>query len=285
MTLDNSNILITGANGQLGRALGKIFPNARKTDSAELDITDAEAVKNFNWQNIKAIINAAAYTNVDGAETEGKELAWAVNDKAVSNLAEVAKQNDALLVHVSTEYVFDGNKKEPYTEDDDPSPLGIYAKAKAAGDNQAAKAPKHYIIRSSWVVGDGKNFVRTMLGLGLKGVAPSVVNDQIGRPTFADELAKAIKFLIDKQAPFGTYNVTNEGEPVSWAEFTRAIFKEAGYDLQVTDTTSEKYFADKPNAAPRPSNSVLDLSKIEALGFRPRDWRENLREYIKKEME
>ena len=284
--MDGSQVLITGANGQLGRALSKLYPNARKTDSSELDITDADAVKNFDWQNIKVILNAAAYTNVDGAETpEGKELAWAVNDKAVGNLAEAAIQNGSLLVHVSTEYVFDGKKQGPYTEDDSPSPLGEYAKAKAAGDAQAAKAPKHYIIRSSWVVGDGKNFVRTMLGLGQKGIAPTVVNDQVGRPTFADELAKAIKFLADNQAPYGIYNATNEGEPVTWADFTRAIFADAGYDLKVTDTTSEEYFADKPNAAPRPANSVLDLSKIEALGFKPRDWHENLREYIKKEME
>ena len=284
--MDGRQVLITGANGQLGLALSKLYPNARKTDSSELDITDAEAVKNFGWQDIKVILNAAAYTNVDGAETpEGKGLAWAVNDKAVGNLAEVASQYDALLVHVSTEYVFDGKKQGPYTEEDAPSPLGNYAKAKAAGDEKAAKAPKHYIVRTSWVVGDGKNFVRTMLGLGEKGIAPTVVSDQMGRPTFADELAKAMKFLIDKQAPYGIYNATNEGEPVTWADFTRAIFAEAGYDLKVTDTTSAEYFADKPNAAARPANSVLDLSKIEGLGFKPLDWRENLREYIKKEME
>lgn len=284
--MDDSHILITGANGQLGRALCRLFPNARQTDSAELDITDAEAVKNYDWRNIKVIINAAAYTNVDGAETkDGKTVAWAVNDEAVSSLADIARQNDFLLVQISTEYVFDGKKKSPYTEDDLPNPQGEYAKAKAAGEQKAAGAPKHYTIRTSWLIGDGNNFVRTVLGLGQKGIAPTVVNDQIGRPTFADELAKSVKFLIDKQAPFGTYNVTNAGEPVSWADLTRAVFADAGFALAVSEASSEKYFSDKPNAAPRPANSVLDLSKIEALGFRPRDWRENLREYIKKETE
>lgn len=283
--MDDSHILITGGNGQLGRALARLFPNARQTDSAELDIVDAKAVKNFDWRSIEAIINAAAYTDVDGAETkEGKPVAWAVNDEAVSSLADIARQNDFLLVQISTEYIFDGKKPSPYAEDDPPNPQGEYAQAKAAGEQKAAGAPKHYIIRTSWLIGDGSNFVRTMLGLGQKGIAPTVVNDQIGRPTFTDELARAIKFLLDKQAPFGTYNVTNGGEPVSWADLTRAVFADAGYDLKVTDASSEEYFSDKPNAAARPANSMLDLSKIEALGFRPSDWRENLREYIKKEM-
>ncbi|HET7827850.1 MAG TPA: dTDP-4-dehydrorhamnose reductase, partial [Candidatus Saccharimonadales bacterium] len=277
-------ILITGANGQLGRALRSLYPNAIKTDAGGLDITNMAALQKFNWSNIRAIINAAAYTNVDGAESaEGQELADRVNNQAVGYLSAIAEQNDILLIHISTEYIFDGKKKEPYTEEDKPNPQGVYAKSKADGDIQAAKAPKHYIVRTSWVVGDGKNFARTMLALGQKGISPTVVNDQIGRPTFTSELAMGIKFLIDQNAPFGIYNLTNEGEPVSWADFTRAIFKEAGYDLRVTDTTSAEYFADKPNAASRPANSVLDLSKIESLGFTPRDWRENLREYVKKE--
>ena len=162
--------------------------------------------------------------------------------------------------------------------------MGKYAKSKAAGDEKALKAPKHYLVRTDSVIGDGKNFVRTMLGLGQKGVAPKVVADQTIRPTFTTELAKAIKFLINKQAPYGTYNVTNEGDPVSWADFTRVIFKEAGFNAEVTDITFEEYFASKPGVAPRPLNSVLDLTKIESAGFKPRDWREDLKEYIKKEL-
>jgi dTDP-4-dehydrorhamnose 3,5-epimerase/reductase len=140
--LDESKILITGANGQLGRALQQIYPGAVKTDSSELDITDASAVKEFNWENIEVIINAAAYTNVDGAETEeGKTAAQTVNDRAVGNLAALATEKDLLLVHISTEYVFDGTKG-PHKEDEPPSPLSVYGQTKAAGDVQAAKAPK-----------------------------------------------------------------------------------------------------------------------------------------------
>ena len=279
------NILITGANGQLGQALAAIYPNAKKTDSAELNITDAETLKRFDWNDVEIIINAAAYTDVDGAETaEGEKIAWAVNDKGVGNLAEIATEKKLLLVHLATDYDFDGTKKEPYKEDDPPSPLGKYAKTKVAGSRKASQTPKHYIVRTAWVTGEGKNFVRTMLALGQKGVTPTVVADQIGRPTFTTELAKAIKFLIDKPAPYGTYNLTNEGQPVSWADFTRRIFAEAGFDLPVTDTTTKEYFAGRPGVAPRPLNSVLDLAKIEATGFKPRDWQKDLRDYIKKEL-
>lgn len=283
--MDPSKFLILGANGQLGRALSQLYPDAIKTDIEELDITNAQSVDNYDWSKVSAILNAAAYTNVDGAETEeGKKIAWAVNDQAVANLAKVAKDKDLLLVHISTEYVFDGKNKQPHKEDEPPSPLGKYAKTKAEGDAEAVKAPKHYLVRTSWVIGDGRNFVRTMLKLGQDGTAPTVVNDQIGRPTFTTELAKAIKFLIDNKAPYGTYNVTSEGEPVSWADFTRAIFAEAGFNLRVTDTTTEDYFKKKPESAPRPLNSVLDLTKIESAGFKPSDWQEELKKYIKKEL-
>jgi dTDP-4-dehydrorhamnose reductase len=282
--MDGSNFLITGGNGQLGMALRELSPGAKITDSSDLDITDSDSLDNYNWEGIETIINAAGYTNVDGAETpEGKLAAWEVNDEAVGNLAEIAKTRNLLLVHISTAYVFDGTKKI-YTEEDAPNPQGEYAKSKAAGDEKAAQAPKHIIVRTDSVIGDGKNFVRTMLGLAEKGVSPTVVADQIIRPTFTAELARAIKFLIDKPAESGIYNLTNEGEPVSWADFTRAIFKEAGFNLEVTDTTLEKYSSSKTGVAPRPLNSVLDLAKIESIGFTPRDWRADLSEYIKKEL-
>jgi dTDP-4-dehydrorhamnose reductase len=283
--LKDSEILITGANGQVGRALQAIYPAAKMTDAAELDITDNEALQRFDWTGLKAIINTAAYTDVDGAERpEGAESARAINDSAVGNLAEITLKNDLLLVHISTAYVFDGKKKS-YSEDDQINPLGVYAKSKAAGDEKAAKAPKHYIVRTDSVIGDGKNFVRTMLGLAERGIAPTVVADQFIRPTFTTEIAKAIKFLIDKSAEYGTYNLTNEGEPISWADFTRAIFKEAEIDLKVTDITFNDYYASKTGVAPRPLNSVLDLTKIESAGFKPGDWRDDLRDYIKQEVQ
>ena len=282
--MNESKILITGANGQLGRALIEIFPTATVTDVDELDITDSESVENYHWTNIQTIINAAGYTNVDGAETpDGKKAAWKVNDEAVGHLADAAVSNDLLLVHVSTAYVFDGHKRM-YKEDDVPNPLGEYAKSKAAGDQKAAKVPKHYIVRTDSVIGEGKNFVRTMLGLAKKGVSPIVVADQIIRPTFTNVLAEAIKFLIDKPVEFGVYNVTNEGEPISWADFTRVIFEVAGIEQAVTNTTLAEYSASKPGTAPRPRSSVLDLSKIEAIGFVLTDWRQDLRQYISKEL-
>jgi dTDP-4-dehydrorhamnose reductase len=279
----DSRILITGAGGQLGKALSEIYPNAVKTDHSKLDIANLDAVQAFDWTSVDILINAAGYTNVDGAETpEGKKQAWAINDRAVGNLADIASKHNLLLVHISTAYVFDGRKKI-YTEDDPISPLGEYAKSKAAGDEKAKKAPKHYIVRTDSVIGEGKNFVKTMLGLAQKGIAPKVVADQIIRPTFTTQLAQGIKFLIDKTADYGTYNLTNEGDPVSWADFTRTIFKEAGIDLPVTDTTYKEYSAGKPGVSPRPLNSVLDLTKIESIGFTPKDWRQDLSDYIRQE--
>ncbi len=280
--MNESSIFIVGARGQLGLALQAQYPGAKSADISELDITNPASVASFDWSGTKIILNAAAYTNVDGAETpEGKQAAEAVNDQAVANLVKVANDKDMLLVHVSTAYVFDGTKPI-YTETDTMNPLSNYAKSKAAGDKKASQAAKHYIVRTDSVIGEGKNFVRTMLELGKKGVAPTVVANQIIRPTFASVLVEAIKFLIDQSAPYGIYNVTNEGASVSWADFTRTIFKEAGVTLAVTDTTLAEYASSKPGIAPRPLHSVLDLHKIEVLGFKPHDWHEDLKEYIAK---
>lgn len=283
--MNDSEILIIGANGQLGLALQAQYPNARAVDSSELDITDADAVRAFDWSGITTILNAAAYTNVDGAETdEGRVLAWRVNASGVRNLAEAALVRDLTLVHISSEYVFDGTT-DNHTENESFSPLGVYAQSKAAGDIVASLVPKHYILRTSWVIGEGKNFVRTMIGLGQKGIAPTVVADQIGRLTFTSELVRAIDHLLSANAPYGTYNATNAGEPASWADITREIFKNAGYDLSVTDTTTAEYFADKPGVAPRPLNSVMNLEKLHQTGFSSHDWHEDLKDYVTKELE
>ncbi len=276
------NIFITGSNGQLGTALRHQYPEAKYADSDVLDITDKDSVLGYDWSDTDVLINAAAYTNVDGAETD-EETAMKVNAMAVGYLAIAAEENDMTLVHVSTDYVFNG-QQQVHTEDEAFSPISVYGKSKAEGDKQAMKAPKHYIVRTSWVIGEGKNFVRTMLELGQKGVDPTVVADQIGRPTFTSELVRAIDHLLTTNAPYGTYNVSNSGQPVSWADLTRTIFKEAGFDRTVTDTTTEKYYDGKENIAPRPKHSDFDLSKIEATGFNPRDWQEDLAEYIKKEI-
>lgn len=282
-SMDDTTILIVGANGQLGTALQAHFPGARAVNSTQLDITDARAIDAFDWSGIGIVINAAAYTNVDGAETsEGRIAAWKVNANGTANLAKAAMQRDLTLVHVSTDYVFDGTI-EVHTEDESFSPLGVYGQSKAAGDLAASLVPNHYILRTSWVIGEGKNFVKTMLGLGEKGIAPTVVADQYGRPTFTSELVKAIDHLLTTDAPVGTYNVSNGGDTISWAQFTREIFAAASYDLVVTDTTTAEYFASKPNVAPRPLNGALSLDKLEATGFTSTDWRIDLTDYITKE--
>ncbi|MEX0881689.1 MAG: dTDP-4-dehydrorhamnose reductase [Candidatus Saccharimonadales bacterium] len=278
--MDDSKFLITGADGQLGKALQQKYPNSQATTKDQFDITDTDAVKNYNWQNIEVIINAAGYTNVDVAETdEGRVAAWNVNAQAVINLAKAAIEHGLTLIHISTEYVFDGSKT-PHKEDEPFSPLSVYAASKAGGDIAASFALKHYIVRTSWLIGEGKNFVRTMLELGRAGTAPKVVNDQIGRLTFTTELARAIYHLLSTNCQYGTYNVSNGGEPASWADIARIIFQEASLDVQVTNTTTAEYLTSKPQTAKRPLNSTLDLSKIESTGFKPTDWHDNLKEYL-----
>jgi dTDP-4-dehydrorhamnose 3,5-epimerase len=282
--MNDSEILIVGAKGQLGRALQSKYPSAHGADSNELDISDVEAVKRYDWSKIKIIINAAAYTNVDGAETsEGRALAWAVNATGVRNLAMAALENDAVFVHISTDYVFDGSI-ECHNEDEAYTPINVYGQSKAAGDIVASVLPKHYIIRSSWIVGDGKNFVRTMLELGQKDINPSVVSDQVGRLTFTNELVGAINHLLTNNAQPGTYNISNDGTPASWAEITRRIFELAGLDNTVTDVTTEEYYKGKEGIAPRPLGSELDLGKIKANGYNPADWQESLQKYVTKEL-
>jgi dTDP-4-dehydrorhamnose 3,5-epimerase/reductase len=282
--VSEAEIFIVGANGQLGTALKQRYPNAKSSDIDELDITDKESVEAFDWMGIKIILNAAAHTNVDGAETtEGQIIAQKVNADAVGYLADVAKSHNITLVHISTDYVFDGSKT-PHREDEVFSPLNQYGKTKAAGDIAAASAPKHYILRTSWVIGEGKNFVRTMLELGKKGINPSVVADQIGRLTFTNELVRAIDYLLSKQCEFGTYNLSNDGPVTSWANITRKIFELAGYNNTVTDVTTAEYYDGKDGIAPRPLNSELDLSKIKSVGFQPKDWQQDLETYIIKEL-
>jgi dTDP-4-dehydrorhamnose reductase len=280
----DSEIFIVGANGQLGTALRQKYPNAKFADIDELDITNKQSVADYDWSGIKVLINAAAYTNVDGAETpEGRVLAWAINADAVANLVAVAAQYDMTLVHISTDYVFDGTQ-ELHTEDEPFSPLGVYGQSKAAGDIAVSLAPKFYIIRTSWVIGSGSNFVRSIYQLGQKSVSPKVVSDQFGRITFTTELVRVIDHLLTKQPQFGTYNASNDGDIVSWADIARQVYVYAGYtNLSVGDTTAAEYFAGKVSS-PRPVHSGLDLAKLKATGFIPHDWRQDLETYIKQQI-
>ena len=280
--MNDQEIFIVGANGQLGTALQAKYPGAQKADIGELDITSRDSVLDFDWSGIKIILNAAAYTNVDGAESaDDRVAAWNVNAQAVSYLAQVAREHDCILLHISTDYVFDGSKN-PHQETEQFSPLSVYGASKAAGDLLVSTLPKHYIMRTSWVIGEGKNFVRTMLELGKKGVNPSVVSDQVGRLTFTGELVRAIDHLLSKSAPYGTYNVSNKGDSASWADITREIFKDAGFANTVTDTTTAEYYKGKEGIAPRPLQSILDLTKLSQTGFSSTDWHSSLKEYVQK---
>lgn len=274
-------ILVTGANGQLGRALRKEFPNAEFVSREEFDITNPSILTARRWRDYNTIINAAAYTAVDQAETpEGRKEAWKTNGTAISHLAQVATENNLTLVHVSSEYVFDG-MIENHDEDETLSPLGVYAQTKAASDIAATATPKHYVVRTSWVIGDGNNFVRTMKSLAEKGIKPSVVDDQIGRLTFTEDLVKGIRHLLETKATYGVYNLSNDGQPTSWAEIAKIVFEQSGKPASdVTPVKTADYFKDKPQAAPRPLQSTLNLAKIKATGFAPRDWRKVLSDYL-----
>lgn len=274
--------LIIGSKGQLGQALSVEFPNAECVDRDTFDMCNPLIINSRNWRQYDLILNAAAYTAVDLAETElGRIDAWKSNAMALSNLAIISNNYGVKLVHISSDYVFNGEIAN-HSETEPFSPLSVYGQSKAAGDIAISTANKYYIIRTSWVIGNGNNFVRTMKSLADKGVKPNVVNDQFGRLTFTNELARGIKHLIDTNSPYGTYNLSGDGQKASWAEVASIVFKLTGYNEDdVTGLTTTEYYKDKINIAPRPLNSSLNLEKIKSTGFIPKDWRESLTEYLK----
>ena len=272
--------VILGAGGQVGRALQALLPGAVALGSADLDLTDAAAIAAYDWSQHDVVINAGAMTAVDAAETdEGRSAAWAVNATAVAALARIAVEHRLTLVHYSTDYVFDG-RASAHPEGEPRAPLGVYGQSKAAGELAATVAPRHYVLRTSWVIGDGSNFVRTMARLADDGVSPSVVDDQHGRLTFAEDLAAATLHLLRSEAPFGIYNCTNAGEETTWADIAREVFVARGRDAaDVTGVSTAEYAAGKA-ISPRPTHSLLPLDKLEATGFTPRDQHEALRAYL-----
>lgn len=281
-----ARVLVTGANGQLGRELMSQLPAAGFTatgvDLPDVDISSREQMDRFAWSQFDIVINAAAWTNVDGAETpEGRRAAWRANATGPANLARVCADRELTLVHISSEYTFDGTA-QIHTEDEDPSPLGVYGQSKAGGDAAVAATPKHYLVRTSWVVGDGKNFAKTMFSLAQRGISPSVVADQTGRLTFTKDLAAGIIHLLTCSAEYGTYNLSGEGPVVSWCDVASRVFELAGRDAtDVTPVSTEEYFAGQEGIAPRPLNSALDLSKIESTGFTPGDSMQRLDDYVR----
>jgi dTDP-4-dehydrorhamnose 3,5-epimerase/reductase len=274
-------VFITGGKGQLGMSLKKYFKNAEYVDLDTFDITNPESYKTINWKDYELVINAAAYTDVDGAETsEGRKLAWNVNAKGLMLLSKTTQENNIVLVHVSSDYVFDGTIAN-HDEEEQFSPLSVYGEAKAAGDIAAQLTPKHYVVRSSWVVGEGKNFIKTMRELALKSIKPSVVSDQFGRLTFADDLANAIHHLVKNKCEYGIYNFTNDGPVVAWSDLAKMVYEKMGLNKEdVRQVTTKEYYSDKPKMAQRPLNSQLKLDKIKNTGLNPRDWRVAFDEYF-----
>ena len=269
-------ILVTGANGQLGRALKRLLADAEFCTHADFDITNPPE---RNWKQYSAIINCAAYNDVNGAEND-RAAAWAVNAEGPAKLARIAAENQITLVHVSSDYIFDG-ANEVHSEEELPSPLSVYGASKAAGDTAAQTAPQHYVIRTSWVFGDGENFMSTMRRLAAKGVEPKVIHDQRGRPTFAEDLAKGIVHLLNSGADYGVYNLSNSGDTVGRDEIAMAVFIGIGHDpAEVTPVSTEQYREIAGPEAPRPKASTLALDKIEATGFKPQNWRAALALYL-----
>ncbi|MCL8026266.1 sugar nucleotide-binding protein [Nocardioides bruguierae] len=273
--------VVLGAGGQLGQALLAALPDAVGLTRADLDLADAEAVAAFPWRDHDVVINAAAWTAVDDAETPGgRPGAWLANASAPATLAALSRKHGFTLVHVSSDYVFDGSQ-ETHTEAEPLSPLGVYGQSKAAGDLAVAGAPRHYLIRTSWVIGEGKNFVRTMQSLAERGISPGVVADQHGRLTFTSDLADAIRHLVSTRAPFGTYNVTSDGPIVTWADIAKRVFELSGRSADDVAEVSTAEYGQGKNLAPRPVHSALSLEKIKATGYLPRNMDDALVAYCR----
>lgn len=271
-------ILVTGANGQLGREISRAGQQHELilTDVNDCDITDAAAVRAF-FRDAKpeAVVHCAAYTNVDAAEADG-DTAFRVNVIGSQNIAAGCLENGARMVYVSTDYVFDGEKQEPYREFDSVNPQNVYGRTKHQGEEIVRQIlGRHYIVRTAWLYGDGNNFVRTMLRLAEQNTSLKVVNDQVGTPTSTAELVKAIFGLLDSDA-YGTYHATCQGQ-CSWYEFAREIFRQAGKQIEVIPVATNEF----PRPARRPAHSVLDNYMLRmTVGDPMTFWKEALQEYM-----
>lgn len=276
-------ILITGAQGQLGKQLVKKLSPSHKIVGLrrnELDITQKDEVERIIYRvKPDLIIHAAAYTAVDQCENEQKK-AFEVNGLGAGYVAQAAARIEARMFYISSDYVFDGKNMKPYNEDDGPNPLSVYGMSKWLGEELVKQLNNGTIIRTSWLYGhDGKNFVKTMLDLGKRNKEIKVVNDQIGSPTYVNDLVDTIIPLLNKKN--GIYHVSNTGS-CSWYDFAKAIFQEAGFNQElIQPITTKEYGA----AALRPSYSVLGQNSLAEENIKsPRHWREALNEFIRKEI-
>ena len=305
IAMEPRRTLVTGANGQLGRAVRKLAEERGVAgsfdfgDRDEFDFSDPADYSKIDWTLYGTVINCGAYTAVDAAETpEGRKAAWAANAQGPALLAKVCAEHGITLVHVSSDYVFDGAREE-HDEDEPFSPLGVYGQTKAAGDIAVANCPRHYIVRSSWVIGEGKNFVRTMAALSDRCADPddalgqvTVVDDQFGRLTFTRDMAEGIFWLLgyrdgDKEpscpCEHGTYNLTGSGSVASWAEIAAKVFELRNGNANAVKpvSTAEYYASAKGPVSPRPVHSALKLGKLTKTSFIFADWEARTNDYIK----
>ena len=275
-------VLVTGVKGQLGY---DVVNECKKqgidpvgVDIEEMDITDEAAVRKvITESNVEAVIHCAAYTAVDAAE-DNVDLCRKVNAGGTENIAKVCKELDLKMMYISTDYVFDGQGERPWQPDDERHPLNVYGQTKCEGEYAVEKyLDKYFIVRIAWVFGvNGKNFIKTMLRLGKERGAVSVVNDQIGSPTYTFDLAVLLVDMIQTEK-YGRYHATNEGL-CSWYEFACEIFKQAGMDVTVSTVSSDQF----PAKAKRPSNSRMSKDKLEENGFnRLPTWQDALSRYLK----
>lgn len=288
-------IIVTGCNGQLGRALNQIYQGNAEYQLINTDVCDGDGITKLDITNVEAVIkmakeekpyaivNCAAYTNVDKCETD-IDLAYRINAIGPRNLSIAASETGAKMVQVSTDYVFPGNLDKALTEFDTPAPISMYGKTKFAGENFTKEfSQKHYIIRTAWLYGDGKNFVKTMLGLAEKNDSINVVKDQMGSPTSAIELAKAIQHLIPTDN-YGLFHGTCEGS-CAWSDFATEIFRLAGKKTKVHPITSQEYKELFPNSANRPAFSILENYMFkQTTSFQFAEWHEAIAQYMKELM-
>ena len=282
-------VFLIGADGMLGGELKERLEkkyDVTGTTIETLDICDKEAVlRKANEIKPDYIINCAAYTNVDGCEVN-YDLANRVNGIAVENIADAAKATDAKLIHISTDYVFDGklDVDKVYTENMETAPVSAYGKTKLLGEQNAAKAGKYYILRTAWLYGlGGKNFVKTMLKLSENHDSINVVCDQHGSPTSTTTLCEIIEQVMEKEPEYGVYHSTNEGF-TTWYDFTKKIYELANKSTVVNPVTSEQYKEMNPASSDRPKNSQLSKEKLESIGIVPSNWEDALANYLKEEL-
>lgn len=284
-------LLITGCNGQLGRAINEMYKDRTDIELINTDIFEGDGIRSMDISDIDsviklvsevkpyAIINCAAHTNVDGCEKD-VDGAYKINAIGPRNLSIAATETKSKMFHISTDYVFAGDAVKPYTEFDTPNPKSMYGSTKLAGENFVKEfSDRHFIVRTAWLYGDGKNFVRTMLRLSENNDVVNVVSDQVGSPTSTKVLADIIDKLVFTDN-YGTFHGTCEGV-CSWAEFTEEIFRLKGIATKVKKITSEEYGAMYPAAAKRPAYSVLDNYMLRlTTGYMVQNWREAIKKYL-----